>query len=152
MFQLGIARKAQPLERLGRHFKEFQQRMLHAPVQEMSHESTEPLEPVLVDRSEPSRRTQELAPRSKTTKSSAAKSKKFQVFQDTGADEPRAEDLLPTASSSNAWTDYGNEAIRVKENTREATVWSNATLPQKSSRVPPTQKFPVFKDDEEAGF
>ncbi|KAI8925294.1 hypothetical protein BC831DRAFT_461773 [Entophlyctis helioformis] len=79
---------------------------------------------------------------------------KVQVFRDENGGDPSASDpvgsrLLPSSSSSNAWPAYDGETQRRKENVREATKWSGATLPQQHASTASRQKIKVFADEEQ---
>ena len=157
MYQIGINRKATPLERLKRNFNEFQKRMLltpaapEAPTTTVSPKVQEKPKSKLQASSKASASSS--VPTSRTT-STAATSKgkqKFKVFCDPDTeDKVTQEDVMPTASSSNQWKDYKTESENRKENLKEPTPWTGATLPQKgrSTAPPRSEAFKVFQDDE----
>ncbi|KAJ3089502.1 hypothetical protein HK102_006235 [Quaeritorhiza haematococci] len=177
IFQLGINRKAQDSERLTRKFYEFQKRMLTVRVERdeafMPAPGSERAQPVLAVKSKT--RTSS----SSSTVPSAGSSvrpgpsrmnpvkvgqpgnsrrgpSKIQVYSDADnggvAGVSLASQVLPSASSSNPWADFGTEASRRKENTREATQWKGVTLSQKQKGKPTSTgpKLEVYRDNPDA--
>ncbi len=148
VYELGIARKAQPLSRLTRHYQEFQKRMMLTMTATEVKKDTNSVDTethtVLQTQST-------ILKKSKTLTASVNKSSErtFQVFCDPEGDQsqPRVETLMPSASSANAWDSYADEATKIKENIKQPDVWSGSTLPQQSQPRPLVNKLPVFKDE-----
>lgn len=158
VYTLGIGRKAAPLERLSRHFAEFQRRMVCVSSTGVSEE--EPRAPVVKPSASSSSSSsvgtkKSLISSSRDSKSVAASKGKgngqrFQVFCDDEQEDDSAanqEVLLPSASSANAWKEYGNEKSRTKENYVEPTPWAGQTLKQ-TKGAPRMEKIHVFQDEE----
>ena len=156
VYQIGINRKATPLERLKRNFNEFQKRMVLTPAAATATESASP--PKVVDKENPKTKSQTTAKISSALSSSKYSSagpskgkQKFKVFCDPDSEGKVApEDVMPTSSSANQWKDYKTEAENRKENLKEATPWAGTTLPQKGRSGVPSQSeaFTVFQDNE----
>ncbi|EJU04893.1 hypothetical protein DACRYDRAFT_114215 [Dacryopinax primogenitus] len=151
IFQLGIARKAQPLNRLPSRFAEFQKRMLLAPADPV---------PVAVDptttNGASAGRRQVLAPRSLTagaplasngppTNQGVKGNRSLAVFVD--------EENMDPSHESNAWPDVGTKASRVKENTQASGPWKGEKLKMRGPAIAghgatPARKVDVYQDEE----
>jgi hypothetical protein len=143
VFNLGIARKATPVERLTLRLKEFQKRMtLNAPADP---------EAVPPEDVQPSKIAPKMFPKTnlnhKLQKSNAPSS--FEVFRDTHSESTQIDpqDLLPSSSSGSKWNEFDDLSSQRKENVREATVWTGATLAQKPTKSKKADVFNVFKDE-----
>ncbi|KZT53512.1 hypothetical protein CALCODRAFT_486276 [Calocera cornea HHB12733] len=151
IFQLGIARKAQPLNRLPSRFAEFQKRMLLAPADSVSLNSAATETPAVG-------RRQALAPRSVSstnplgssgapTNPAARTNSSITVFVDEENKDPALE--------TNAWPDVGTKASRVKENTQAAGPWKGEKLKMRGPAVTghgatPARKLDVYQDLDDA--
>ncbi|KAJ3285076.1 hypothetical protein HK104_009651 [Borealophlyctis nickersoniae] len=161
IFRTGIARKAQPLDRLKRKYVQFQQRMAAAEAAKEAGEAegltAPPPEPEL------SRPRTALAPKGKSTtglstrvSASSASSasmprganKPIKVYRDKRKDtECLKNQVLPSASSANPWPEFGTSTSRRKENIREATRWTGSTLPQ-MRRSRSVSRIQVYRDED----
>ncbi|KAJ2877793.1 protein kinase [Coemansia aciculifera] len=154
VYQLGVARKAQPLARLERRYVEFQRRVMANTMRETEKP---PTEEVQVDNPQ---RTMLGAKRTAGSVRSAAAntlpSSHRGLPSDSGGIRPNSRiavftdpDGSAAASASNQatpWLDVGSDEGRRKENMREAGSWRGQTLEQ--HRVPAVaEKFTVFSDD-----
>ena len=143
MLEIGINCKAQPLERLKSRFVEFQKRM-------SLKQHQEPESPVIQSR--PVLSTVSTAPNINPIEISkppilSQNSNRVQVFVDPVSEENPADRLLPSAASSNAWSDYGTRENNRKENVRQATQWAGMKLGQPLIPPKPKVKIPVFRDE-----
>ncbi|KAJ3039026.1 hypothetical protein HK097_002965, partial [Rhizophlyctis rosea] len=169
IYQLGINRKAQPLERLTRKHAQFQKRWTEAkakeaelatldiPASRRDRDSTQP-RAVLAPRERSRSSTGQ--PRTITSTSAVVKNAPgqggVQVYQDREEDERRGRMVggrgtLPTASGAGQWADYGTGLSRKKENVKEATKWQGTTLPlgqQRSNSVPRIEVYQDQSDDD----
>ena len=152
IFTLGIARRAQPHERLKKRREAFQARMLlprsQTPPQDSLSTSTSSLRPVLGSSSSASIAT---TGQFRGTAASNATSRKalpnngaagFAVFKDAAADAP--------TEGQEGWTDFGTNASRRKENIREAVPWKGETIPmQNDPALSRSQgaRIEVFRDE-----
>ncbi|KAJ2662502.1 protein kinase [Coemansia sp. RSA 1199] len=171
VYQLGIARKAQPLARLKRRFDEFQRRVMARTMHGV--EPPEELERVERRRGvndENAQRTMLGTKRSgKSVRSAAANTMpqslrglpehepvvrpngRIRVFTDPNGDS--------ASVASGSWRDIGTDESRRKENLPEATSWRGQKLEQSTRRaqvpgtgpnatmhVQPMEKFTVFSD------
>ncbi|ORX76342.1 hypothetical protein K493DRAFT_321573, partial [Basidiobolus meristosporus CBS 931.73] len=147
ILQLGINRRAQPLERLLRYHKEFQRRMMEPVAQEADAQPEE----TQVNRSILGHKvssTRSAHPNRGGIRSGAPlgqkPNKKMSIFSDT--DSGRS--VVPDSSAA-PWSHLGTDVSRRKENIREATRWKGVTLAQSGrSRPIPAEKLDVFQDEE----
>lgn len=144
VFELGINRRAGPLERLKNRHQQYLQRILVNSSHEIPED--EPLVPsrsggrsVLGQVNTASSTISgavQLAPSTRLSK--ATNGAKMDVFVDgpnkSGQDDEPSE-----------WADYGTRDGRRKENVVEATPWKGETMPQKGL-APRTPKMEVFRD------
>ncbi|KAJ1961928.1 protein kinase [Dispira parvispora] len=193
ILELGINRRAQPLERLRRRYAEFQQRqVILAQEASRGHNETDdyPSEASVV----PHGGRSTIAPLKQLSIKSTASARSvltgsrgqvldgdqlekprgtqrggvnFQIFTDqqnssaastTLPDPPHAVETLQSGSDAGdselstqttPWKDFGTQISRRKENLRDATTWTGATLPQSGRVRPgvqPTSKFTIFVD------
>ncbi|KAJ2742891.1 protein kinase [Coemansia sp. BCRC 34301] len=177
IYQLGVARKAQPLARLQRRYVDFQRRVMAQTMRD-AEKPQEDVSPQVAERSgrvndENSRRTMLGAKRTAGSVRSAAantlpssqrgllpsavdgrggrQNSRIAVFTDPDGTTAAA----ATASSSagtTPWLDAGSDEGRRKENLRDATSWRGQTLEQRrmpsaSAAVPATEKITVFCDN-----
>jgi checkpoint serine/threonine-protein kinase len=143
IYSLGIARRAEPQNRLKKRRNEFQARMLLAPPQAASSE----LEPLTAIRPVLGADTSARAPlalsqgaaRGPLPDNGAAA---FAVFSDTGA-------APSTGDGSGTWDDLGTVASRRRENVRAAVPWAGETLPcdGEVAALRSSQRVEVFRDD-----
>lgn len=142
IFELGINRRAAPVERLKTRYQTFLQRILVASSRDIPED--EPLLPsrsggrsVLGQVATPSLSgATQLA--SSTRTSRAPNGAKMTIFSDD--DGKKSRDDAP-----GEWADLGTRDERRKENVQEATSWKGETMPQKGS-MPRTPKVEVFRD------
>ncbi|CAG8480534.1 5192_t:CDS:2 [Paraglomus occultum] len=175
IYQLGIHRRARPLERLKRRFAAFQARVTvsYNPAETEDVQSLDPLaenprRTVLgVKTSASSTRSapQNVFNARDLNKSSALQSgneagsrqggmasgisdRKLPIYYDP--DGQRASTVLDGPISNTPWRDYGTELSRRQENIQESTKWKGVTLPMgRSPRTPLSEKFQVYCDKEE---
>jgi checkpoint serine/threonine-protein kinase len=142
IYQLGIHRRAAPVERLKKRHHDFLQRILVASSRDIPDD--EPLIPARsagrsilgqVATAAAISGSVQLAP--STRLSRAPNGAKMGVFSDESG---RGQDDAP-----GEWADFGTRDERRKENTVEATAWRGETLPQKGV-APRTPKVEVFRD------
>jgi len=142
IYQLGIHRRAAPVERLKKRHRDFLQRILVASSRDIPDD--EPLVPARsagrsilgqVATAPTISGSVQLAP--STRLSRAPNGAKMGVFSDESG---RGQDDAP-----GEWADFGTRDDRRKENTVEATTWKGETLPQKGV-APRTPKVEVFRD------
>lgn len=152
IYNLGIARKAQPAERLRKRREAFQARMML------------PRPPSLVDSIPASSETRSVRPTlgkssgSSTTfrgtALSAASARSalpnngaagFAVFQD-GTDE---NGQSQGGNAQDGWEDFGTNSSRRRENERAATAWKGETLPMQAASLSASQgpRLEVFRDE-----
>jgi len=173
IFSLGIARKAQPLERLRRRHAEFQKRVITlSPNEDQSSGSVfsirtssdelptirKPLMARPISSIVQSNTTQQqFSPsssrpiKSNTTK----KNTKMEIFCDDDDDNSGANGgyggvhVLPTSESANPWPEYGSEKDRRKENVRQKEYWKAkpASIQGNSSRSNDSYKLEIFRDE-----
>ncbi|KAJ3156949.1 hypothetical protein HDU86_003484 [Geranomyces michiganensis] len=172
IFRLGINRNAQPLEKLQQKYKDFLQQprgnsspdapeaeMAGAPSVGTTTNLAAVRRPALAPRAAP--RSTTAAPRQSTQAQQHQPSRpapgtnsrpKIQVYEDRTDKESGlqlAARVMPTATTANEWGDYGTAASRRKENVKEATRWTGATLPQKTTAAPSSRgsKIEVYQDE-----
>ncbi|KAJ3131425.1 hypothetical protein HDU90_008299 [Geranomyces variabilis] len=169
IFRLGINRSAQPLEKLQQKYKDFlqQPRSYSTPAADdaelgstasdstTSH-PTAVRRPALAPRTAPRAAARQPSvsqhqQQPKTTASTNSRSK-IQVYQDRTDRESApqlAARVMPTATTANEWGDYGTVASRRKENVKEATRWTGATLPQKAAATSSSRgtRIEVYQDE-----
>ncbi|KAK9710784.1 protein kinase [Basidiobolus ranarum] len=159
ILQLGINRKAQPLERLLKRYKEFQRRMTLSVAQEEDQPNTSQL--TERNRSVLGRKVSSTRSAHPNLGASAGQgrdrggirsgmplaqkpNKKLSIFSDTES----GRSVVPDSSAA-PWSDLGTDVSRRKENIREATKWKGVTLSQTSrTRVQPTERLEIFQDEE----
>nr|KAJ3419371.1 hypothetical protein HK105_007037 [Polyrhizophydium stewartii] len=117
ILQEGIAKRAQPIDRLTRLLSEFEKRRADAEAEGTAAD----------DAGEADDGQSENGPRQPLARVSGSS--------------------RGIASKSNAWSSIDTEEQRRKENVREATKWAGATLPQKQPAVLPIEKMEVFHDE-----
>ncbi|KAJ2840465.1 protein kinase, partial [Coemansia sp. 'formosensis'] len=151
VYQLGIARKAQPLARLERRYEEFQRRVMANAMRKEKEPAAEPPE------AENAQRTMLGTKRTGASVRSAPANTLPSSQRGVASDGVRVNSRIAvytdpegTASASKGppttWRDVGSDEGRRKENLREASTWRGQTLEQ--CRVhPPAEKFTVFSDD-----
>ncbi|KAL2915994.1 protein kinase [Polyrhizophydium stewartii] len=120
ILQEGIAKRAQPIDRLTRLLSEFEKRRADAEAEGTAAD----------DAGEADDGQSENGPRQPLARVSGSS--------------------RGIASKSNAWSSIDTEEQRRKENVREATKWAGATLPQKQPAVLPIEKMEVFHDESPA--
>lgn len=152
VFRLGIARKAAPLERLKRLYKEFLARHVIGPDGTLPEDeplpSRTPGRSILGGLGSAITSTTTIAisgavqsTQAPKTATRNANGSKMEIFSD---DKGQAED-----SAASEWIDFGTRDGRRKENVVEAGPWKGEVLPQSAARgrvAPRTPKFEVFKD------
>ncbi|KAF4564557.1 Mitotic spindle checkpoint component mad3 [Pleurotus pulmonarius] len=125
IYMLGVARQAEPLDRLHLRYREFQKRMMTAaplPSAPTPPPATVPapkrvaLRTTSVSPSTP-------APRPPPAPSSSRPNGRLQVFVDPT-------DEAPEAAEGNAWSDLGTRKTRVKENVRETQKMGGTKIKQ----------------------
>ncbi|KAJ3173859.1 hypothetical protein HDU87_007362 [Geranomyces variabilis] len=169
IFRLGINRNAQPLEKLQQKYKDFLQQPRGDSKPDADDAELGSTAPVSAAPNSSAARRPALAPRAapraaarqtsqsqqqqqpKTTANTNPRSK-IQVYQDRTDREsvPQlAARVMPTATTANEWGDYGTVASRRKENVKEATRWTGATLPQKAAAAPSSRgsRIEVYQDE-----
>ncbi|KAI8905667.1 hypothetical protein DFJ77DRAFT_435375 [Powellomyces hirtus] len=156
IFRLGINRHAAPLDKLKQKYEDFKLLPRDDAPEEAkpsagSVPSTRP--GVFSNENDPVHRTTQRRPAlaSRTAPSSSRSAApmqqppiippppqsskgKMQIYQDRSEGEPGPAlmaRVLPSASSANEWSEFGTSTSRRKENIKETTRWSGATLPQK---------------------
>lgn len=156
IFTLGIARRAQPYERLKKRREAFQARMLlprsQIPPEDPASSGASTVRAVLGASSSSIANVGQF----RGTAAASAASKKalpnngaagFAVFKD---------DEAPTQpEGQEGWADFGTSASRKKENTRAAVPWAGETLPmQPSGHLSRSQgaAFEIFRDEVNKGF
>ncbi|KAG5458535.1 MAG: Mad3/BUB1 homology region 1-domain-containing protein, partial [Olpidium bornovanus] len=149
-------RKARPLDRLSRRYKEFQYRVARAAAEDDTPEFPE-IDParaersVLGTKSHPSSSrsvhnnvtSSALPSASSTVQRSAASRSSFSVFVGLeGTAERKRDKSMP-------WKDLGTDHSRRKENIREAAPWQGAKLPQSAACAPPrpAEQFKIFREE-----
>lgn len=146
VYNLGINRFAMPLDRLKRRYKDFQERMLHAPAASSppaagSSTATSSSAPVI----RPAMSGAGIAPSGTGTAAPGKEngSSLFSVFRDSGAKSAGEH------ASDAQWHDLGTVKSRKRENDIEATEWKGETLHMSggtSASKPNTFKLEVFRD------
>ncbi|TFL01630.1 Mad3/BUB1 homology region 1-domain-containing protein [Pterulicium gracile] len=161
IFRLGIARQADPCERLQKRYKDFQKRMMvSSPTIGSPPEPPAPrAESVITQRPATDRRSplgeQHKSPPTRTTPiiapsavipSSSSSNSRMQIFVDPAG----------TAGDSNAYPELGTRKTRVKENTRETGKLGGTTIKQagKTKRIASasgasSSKMAIFRDTPE---
>ncbi|KAG9288280.1 hypothetical protein G9A89_021311 [Geosiphon pyriformis] len=158
IFRLGIHRRAQPLQRLNKRYRQFQTRMVITP--NPSNDKT-----TLHDVKKTSRTI--LGAKTSSSSSSTGLENKSQrerlvkkEFIDMSSNQGRLSVLydpdgklgmesLANSSTVIPWLDLGTEASRKKENIPEPTQWKGEKFPQNSSlRIPMTEKLAVYHDEQ----
>lgn len=132
IFNLGVARRAEPLSRLQKKRDAFQARMLLIPAEERSRSTSSNARSALA-MSQPA--IQPL----QTNSVSKANGSAFAVFSDDS--ENRA-----TAST---WDDFGTRDSRRRENHMEGTKWAGEKLPMRPASNQPQlgEKLEVYRDE-----
>ncbi|GAA6059120.1 hypothetical protein JCM10212_003867 [Sporobolomyces blumeae] len=142
VYQLGINRKATPLDRLKRSHLDFQARMLVAPplpspprAATSTSESTRPILSSSRPLGPPSTGGTGVGPKGNGSM--------FAVFRDEAANE--------SSGKSAEWDDFGTVQSRKRENEVEKKEWSGETIPQKNAVAAPTSgglfKLEVYRDE-----
>ncbi|WVQ75553.1 hypothetical protein IAR50_005180 [Cryptococcus sp. DSM 104548] len=153
VYRIGIARKANPVERLKTRHKQFLERIMAPPSGVVPDDDPVSAPPARTPsravlgqvRSGPSSSVAgatQLAPSMRS--SSVNNGRKMEIFADA---EGTKDD-----TSAPEWADFGTRNERRKENTAEAGPWQGETLPQSASRgrvAPRTPKLAVFQDNTE---
>ncbi|KAJ2465983.1 protein kinase, partial [Coemansia sp. RSA 2337] len=153
VYQLGVARKAQPLARLERRYVEFQRRVMANTMRETQQQQQQPVEDVSGQRTMLGAKRTASSVRSapaNTLPSSQrglpseisvrATNSRIAVFTDPDGS------IASASAQPTPWLDVGSDEGRRKENLREAATWRGQTLEQ--NRVPvAAEKFTVFSDD-----
>ena len=141
IFELGLARRAEPQKRLRKRRDEFQARMLVARPSPALDDAPAPLvRPALgSSRSAPLASSQSRSGAASALPNNGAPL--FAVFSDTADGSGGA--------GSGTWDDLGTVESRRRENVREATAWSGETLPTDGSIAVPrtTERIEVFRDE-----
>lgn len=164
IYNLGIARRAQPLERLKKRREAFQARMLLPRAQQAMLEQQQEREQgrhsapgaarSMLGASAP--RGSAVAPQFKGTAAANASAKTalpnngaagFAVFKDDehdAATQPRG-----SGGSQEGWTDFGTNALRKRENVQTAVTWKGETLPMLpgATSLAGAGKIQVFRDE-----
>lgn len=158
MYLLGIARKAQPLDRLHAKHRDFQKRMVLRPAPAAPPSpppaTSAPARPVLGDASRPAPRATAVSPPPpdvfavQDTARRPAPNARMPVFVDPAGAASTA------AAAPGPWADVGTRVSRVKENVKAVGTLKGATLKQKGvvgggTRAAPA--FAVFRDEGDAG-
>ncbi|KAJ2686592.1 protein kinase [Coemansia spiralis] len=146
VYQLGIARKAQPLARLERRYEEFQKRVVARTVR--------PGEPPVEENTQ---RTM-LGTKRGPVRSVAANTLPG-ALRGVAAECVRTNARIPVfsdpdgsaapASAPTPWADVGSDESRRKENLRDASTWRGQTLEQRRVAPAAEGKFTVFSDSPE---
>ncbi|KAK4054049.1 protein kinase [Microbotryomycetes sp. JL221] len=147
VYTLGIHRKAMPLDRLKRRYKEFQERMLNAPPPGTISQPSSPARqasasssgarPILggAGASSSTRPQPAIAKSSSATNGASA----FAIFRDTSGSASHSE--------GSQWDDLGTVKSRRRENEQEATAWKGETLPMSGHATSRSAfKLEVFRD------
>jgi checkpoint serine/threonine-protein kinase len=140
MFELGIDRKARPLARLQRRHAEFQQRMQHARY-------TGDLDVGVVKSVDVGRGLS--APKTDLGKpltdiAARPSNSKLQVYRDA---DPGAAKSNRMPNLGDGRGDYGTLSSRNKENTVQASRWTDAKLSQVDAMTAkPIEKLSVYRD------
>lgn len=168
IYNLGLARRAQPLERLKKRRDAFQARMLlprPAALDEPSSSSALSRSTSTTQRSILGGSSAGPAFRGTAASQSSSKAalpnngaSSFAVFKDEGQANAATSAAL---ASRETWSDFGTNASRKRENERAAVPWKGETLPAfrdaddnialSSSRpvsLSSSMKFEVFRDDD----
>ncbi|BGO96013.1 hypothetical protein NBRC10512_006703 [Rhodotorula toruloides] len=140
VYNLGINRRATPLDRLKRSYLDFQARMLVAPpppspprATTSSSTSTD-FRPILAS-SSTSRPAQ-----GGTGIGAKGNGASFAVFRDASADE--------NGATKGGWEDMGTVKSRTRENNEEKKEWGGEVLPQKTGLAKPGGfKLEVYRDE-----
>ncbi|TPX32286.1 hypothetical protein SmJEL517_g04575 [Synchytrium microbalum] len=167
IYQLGVARRAEPADRLARKYRQFQERFERARERGVgasvlgdefvtgggtqSAMNEDAGRRALQARSGPAVVEQQPEPKSSSSGGSNKAPEKVPVYKQV--DPPLS--VMPTAASSNPWPEYGGRASLRKENEPQTTAWKGQILPQqsvggagKSKKAAAKEKFEVFRDDE----
>ncbi|ODO01472.1 hypothetical protein I350_06292 [Cryptococcus amylolentus CBS 6273] len=153
VYRIGIARKANPVERLKTRHKQFLERIMAPPSGVVPDDDPVPASSARTPsravlgqvRSGPSSSVAgatQLAPSMRT--SSVNNGRKMEIFADAEGNKDE--------TSAPEWADFGTRDERRKENTAEAGPWQGETLPQSANRgrvAPRTPKVAVFQDSTE---
>ncbi|BGP35745.1 protein kinase [Rhodotorula toruloides] len=138
VYNLGINRRATPLDRLKRSYLDFQARMLVAPPppsppRATSSSSTES-RPILASSSTSRPAQGGIGIGAKGNGSS------FAIFRDSSADE--------NGAPKGGWEDLGTVKSRTRENNEEKKEWGGEVLPQKTGLAKPGGfKLEVYRDE-----
>ncbi|TPX70175.1 hypothetical protein SpCBS45565_g01863 [Spizellomyces sp. 'palustris'] len=140
---LGIHRSARPLERLRARYEGFKN--LPRPTIEPGQDPVPPVptsgRPVLACRRGGT------APLSAPSQTSTTTTTTLKVYRDSeGQHQALSERVMPTSTQANPWPEYGTSMSQRKENVREPTRWTGATLPQKKARQV-RSKIEVYQDE-----
>ncbi|CAG8784367.1 23024_t:CDS:2, partial [Dentiscutata erythropus] len=169
IFISGINKKAQPLERLIRRYRQFKAR-LNLSRQGNIHDLELSQNVPHIDNShrtilgiKTSASSAQSVPlnvfnqRNSTLPSIAGlttyqhdhfdrNNEKFSVFHDPNGELGNA--ALVLAGNNSSWNNYGTEIANKKENIRDAETWKGVTLPQaKKPCVPTTSKLKIYHDE-----
>lgn len=143
IYQLGIHRKAAPLERLKSRHAAYRQRIMVPLGMDIPEDAPVSAAPRLASRAPrlgPSTGSLagavQLAPSTRVAR--PHNGSKMEIFSDTAAGGGEDEPAGP-------WEEFGTRDGRRKENTLEAKPWAGETMPQKRS-MPRTPKMEVFRD------
>ena len=175
-YQVGIARRAQPLERLESKYREFQKRMMSSPTLPSQADSEEAASSAaLVAQTSPKRKALRETKSSslattRVTRSSARQASsstptttpalpqttrpqpnaRLQVYVDPSPGDASATAAVEEEVPS-AWPELGSRKSRVKENIKEASKAAGTTLPQagraqRAAAAQRTSKIDVYRD------
>lgn len=172
IYNLGIARRAQPLERLKKRRDAFQARML-LPRPAASH-TEDPSSSSLRTSATTAQRSilggSSTGPAFRGTTATQATTKAalpnngataFAVFKD-GSSDSASGSTANALASQEGWTDFGTNASRKRENERPAVPWKGETLPvyrdvpaenavggtSRPVSLSSSMKFEVFRDED----
>jgi hypothetical protein len=130
IYELGVARRAEPLARLKKRREAFQAKMVLLPPS--ASDSPEPVPP----------------PRRVLAASTSARPLAAPVAKPNGASFAVLTDSGGSDGRSGTWDDLGTRDERRRENHLEATPWAGETLPMSQSKaVPQVEKLQVFRDE-----
>ncbi|KAJ2491384.1 protein kinase [Coemansia sp. RSA 2050] len=151
VYQLGVARKAQPLARLERRYEEFQKRVVARTMRQGD------LPPAVEENSQRTMlgtkrnagsvrsvaaNTLPSTQRGVSSEVCARGNSRISVFSDPDGS------LATTSAAGTPWADVGSDEGRRKENLRDATAWRGQILEQRRvASAAPEEKFTVFSDD-----
>ncbi|CAG8610442.1 16718_t:CDS:2 [Funneliformis mosseae] len=165
IFETGISRRAQPLGRLNKRYKQFLTRMASNGVNfntSVTQSNLNPRRTILGSKSsasstqsQPMNVFHQRNPTSQVVSDVGGtsvisninnNSRKLDIFYDPNGEVGNAA-LTSTDSSTSTWNNYGTYLTRKKEDIREAEQWRGVTLPQnKKVDTPMVAKLEVYHD------